>query len=974
MVHLGKILIAIVFVISLSYSADWPTYHGNSNLTGFTSDSGPFNNSLRWNYTTGGIIFGGITIADNRVFASSGDHGLYAINFTTGSLLWNSTIRSLSFATPTVINGRVYEVSADGYLYVFNDTNGNQIWNFTDTGVASGWGSTGYFDDKIFFGSVNNKVYAINATTGIHIWNVTTSIQPITSSPSIVNGRLYIGSENNTVFALNTTTGSNIWNNTINGSGGGTSYSSPAYIDDKLIVGSRGIIFQLNATTGSIIWNFTDNSMIGSDGAQSTPAIAFGRVFIGSWNNRTFYALNLTTGVHMWNQTNILSSFIVSSPAVSSNELVYYGTGNTDATGTIFALNITNGNRVWNYTTSGWVQTSPAISNNLVIFGSNDGKFYAFNNSAPPAVPSINYTITYISPVYETNSSNITISFNTTLNISNVILYYNGVNYTLINTTPWDYTRAITHDLILVNNTNRSFNFTYVENVTQYITNTTNQTILWAYFIDNAATDTNILEGEFFYDYVNVSQLVSGTPTKTVIVTFNNSNTTESLITSNSSLFQYKGSLTAPIIPTPNQTFYLNQTLILTFNNTTVYRQTQTPTISLVHQATLSNCTGLATVPILNYTTYDEITYARLANVDYLWRGIIGPANGAVFRNYSFSYLDTNVATVCLYPANKNMILNSSLIFNVNRTSAPSPTYAQRTHFMDGIIINSSSGIRQIQSYLGQTTNVSNILFTVQDAFFKPVPAQIIRILTWNYTLNNYIEIESLKTDEDGNFLTNLIPNTKLYKFIILSNNVLVREFPDQLVTSSTIILRTSSGLYNFPKSLFNIQKNCNYNNNTKIVICSWTSSDSHISGFRLLVQEDKLIGGNVYCDLTSTQVSSGSLSCDLTLNSTWTTKSFLWKFGVIRQDSPLQIFWIAGQNLFIRQGSIFAANGVGIIIMIPLTLAVVFAFQQSITIQLIAITVILFLGNIAGFIEMTDALLAGFIALMAVAIHKIRS
>ena len=80
--------------------------------------------------------------------------------------------------------------------------------------------------------------------------------------------------------------------------------------------------------TNNTIWTYTTGSYV-----YSSPAVSDGKVYVGSWDNKT-YCLNALTGAH-----------------------------------------------VWNYTTGDWVYSSPAVSDGKVYVGSFDGKVYAFATS-----------------------------------------------------------------------------------------------------------------------------------------------------------------------------------------------------------------------------------------------------------------------------------------------------------------------------------------------------------------------------------------------------------------------------------------------------------------------------------------------------------------------------------------------------------------------------------------------------------------
>jgi hypothetical protein len=103
---------------------------------------------------------------------------------------------------------------------------------------------------------------------------------------------------------------------------------------------------------------------------ESSPAVAGGFVYVGSWDDRV-YCLNATTGAFVWSY--MTDQEVWSSPAVVGG-LVYVGSLDD----CVHCLNATTGAFVWSYETGSYVYSSPAVVNGVVYVGSFDDKIYAF--------------------------------------------------------------------------------------------------------------------------------------------------------------------------------------------------------------------------------------------------------------------------------------------------------------------------------------------------------------------------------------------------------------------------------------------------------------------------------------------------------------------------------------------------------------------------------------------------------------------
>ncbi len=95
-------------------------------------------------------------------------------------------------------------------------------------------------------------------------------------------------------------------------------------------------------------------------------------MFIAGVRNNRIYCLNATTGAQIWNYT--AGNWVDSSPAVA-NGYVYFGSIDKN----LYCINATTGAQIWYYTTGAAIESSPAIAYGSVFFGSNDNVTYCLN-------------------------------------------------------------------------------------------------------------------------------------------------------------------------------------------------------------------------------------------------------------------------------------------------------------------------------------------------------------------------------------------------------------------------------------------------------------------------------------------------------------------------------------------------------------------------------------------------------------------
>jgi len=252
----------------------------------------------------------------------------------------------------------------DNRVFV-TDYIGNLVCLNASTGdkiwTSSGQGSPAVVDGVVYVG--HDVITAYNASNGEKIWSDQTLYGSGGSSPAVVNGIVYTSFFGR--HAYNASTGAKIWSQTSD-----ELLSAPAVSNDVVYFGGYSLL-AVNASTGTEIWRYAPQINTAQTYRAGSPCIEGGYVYVGL--SDSFYCLDATTGKKVWD--NPKGAF-GSSPAVS-NGIVYFGSQDFN----VYALNASTGSKIWNYSTGYLVDSSPAVADGAVYVGSGDGNLYAFNAS-----------------------------------------------------------------------------------------------------------------------------------------------------------------------------------------------------------------------------------------------------------------------------------------------------------------------------------------------------------------------------------------------------------------------------------------------------------------------------------------------------------------------------------------------------------------------------------------------------------------
>ena len=197
---------------------------------------------------------------------------------------------------PPVIGGtRLFLLNDNGVLFAIDKHTGRTLWRKRLGALAAA--SPAYGDGKVYVVLLQRKrkgpesdvgrVVALDAKNGKIEWSRELASR-CESSPLLDGGTLYFGSENGTVYAMDAADGDVRWRYAADGAvKGGLALS-----DGRLFFGAYGgSVYALRQRDGGELWQASSGGGafgIGGGNFYSTPAVAYGRVYIGSTNGRMY--------------------------------------------------------------------------------------------------------------------------------------------------------------------------------------------------------------------------------------------------------------------------------------------------------------------------------------------------------------------------------------------------------------------------------------------------------------------------------------------------------------------------------------------------------------------------------------------------------------------------------------------------------------------------------------------------------------
>jgi outer membrane protein assembly factor BamB len=275
--------------------------------------------------------------------------------------LWSRGGSHLIEFQPVMARRKLFYVKNNGEAYAVRATTGRVLWRKRVGRLNAS--SPAYSEGRLYIATLSKRIICLRAEDGRIIWarNLPARAE---SSPLVLGNRVFFGSEDGRVYALGKNGGRTIWTYRA----GGAVKAALAYSNGKLYFGDyNGEVTAIRASNGSRVWKAKSQgrSFNRSGNFYSSPAVAFGRVYVGNTDGR-IYSFSSRSGELAWSRS--LGGYVYASPAVAkapgTRPSVYIGAYG----GRFYALDARNGNVRWAYNSGGKISGAATVIGGTVYF------------------------------------------------------------------------------------------------------------------------------------------------------------------------------------------------------------------------------------------------------------------------------------------------------------------------------------------------------------------------------------------------------------------------------------------------------------------------------------------------------------------------------------------------------------------------------------------------------------------------------
>jgi outer membrane protein assembly factor BamB len=365
--RLLKTLILIVCLAVCVMAQDtpannWSQFRGNHSLTGVSQSNVPASLKQLWTYEAGESIESSAAIVGGTVFVGSQKGELTALSLENGSVYWKfATGSPIGESSPAYSDGVVYIGDLGGWLNALSATDGKKLWAFKTNGEIKS--SPVVVGDRVLIGSYDEHLYCLSARTGALVWKFKTN-GPVHSTPGISDGVAFIAGCDEMFRGIRIADGKQMFSV----SSGAYTGASPALRTGLAVYGTfDNEVLGVSLAQKQIAWHYEHPER--KFPFYSSAAVTATRVVIGG-RDKMVHGLTLA-GKGVW--TFATRARVESSPAIASGR-VFVGSND----GRFYVLSLDDGAKLWEFDAGAPLSASPAIANGRIVIGSQDGRLYCF--------------------------------------------------------------------------------------------------------------------------------------------------------------------------------------------------------------------------------------------------------------------------------------------------------------------------------------------------------------------------------------------------------------------------------------------------------------------------------------------------------------------------------------------------------------------------------------------------------------------
>lgn len=326
-------------------TVNWPIYGYDDQRTRYLPTKRvkpPFDASV-WSFAAGKLLEFSPVVAEDSLYFQDINSLFYSLDADTGKVQWKKEIGAHGAASPAYSDGKLVAVTLEpGEAVGMRARDGKILWRQSLGGRSET--SPVVVGEKVIVGGEAGSVYALDIDTGKVLWQVQTD-GAVKGGLALDEGVLYGGNYAGQVFAIRASDGSYVWQSSTQGLSfgrGGPVYSTPAVAFGRVFLGSiDNRVYSFDQGTGALAWSHSTGDWVYAAPAVADTPRTEPTVYVGS-KDQSFYALDAKTGEVRWSKN--IGGVILGAASVLGETVYVAGLGPNIGT---YGFNVKTGKEVF---------------------------------------------------------------------------------------------------------------------------------------------------------------------------------------------------------------------------------------------------------------------------------------------------------------------------------------------------------------------------------------------------------------------------------------------------------------------------------------------------------------------------------------------------------------------------------------------------------------------------------------------------
>ena len=358
---------------------NWPLYGYDPARTRYLAvkDLDPPFGPSKWSFQAGKLLEFQPIVVNGTIYFMDFSGKFYALSTHKGHVKWTRQIGTKNASSPAYNEGTLYAVNLEPPQAVALNAKkrGKVLWRHPLPGRSES--SPLVHGKKVIIGCESGDIFALNKKTGAVKWTVHTG-GAVKGALAYDDGTVFADNYAGEIWAVDAGNGHVKWTANTQGGGflrGGGVYSTPAVAYGRVYVGGLdGRVYSYVEDTGELAWSQSTGAEVYSSPAVADTPHSPPTVYIGS-EDKHFYALDAHTGEVRWDHP--MGGIVLGSSSVVGETVYVSVIGPNIGT---FAYNVSNGHKVW-YSDQG--EYNPVISDGHQVYLTGYSTIRAFQPAEP---------------------------------------------------------------------------------------------------------------------------------------------------------------------------------------------------------------------------------------------------------------------------------------------------------------------------------------------------------------------------------------------------------------------------------------------------------------------------------------------------------------------------------------------------------------------------------------------------------------